>query len=167
MVVLRYPFLRTSRASLGKINKTVWQKCEPPRSPPASSSCHDRCGVKGTATAVQQAICQNRATVDTTGKVVASTHAASAVLGAQRTNANHIPSNGLLLRQDVHILFDRVYLTVSPDYHVEVSRRLKDEFDNGKEYYSIQGRNITLPESPVFRPSEEQLTWHNETVYRP
>jgi len=60
-----------------------------------------------------------------------------------------------------------LYLTVTPDYHVEVSHRLKDEFDNGKEYYALQGRNIVLPESPVFRPSAEQLTWHNENVYRP
>jgi putative restriction endonuclease len=80
---------------------------------------------------------------------------------------NHLPNNGLLLRQDVHTLFDRGYLTVTRDYHVEVSRRLKDEFDNGKEYYALQDRNIVLPESPIFRPSEEQLIWHNENVYRP
>lgn len=79
----------------------------------------------------------------------------------------HDPSNGLLLRQDVHTLFDRGYLTVTPDYHIEVSHRLKDEFDNGKEYYALQGTNIVLPESPIFRPSEEQLIWHNENVYRP
>src|ERR1035438_1016755 len=34
----------------------------------------------------------------------------------------HNPSNGLLLRQDVHTLFDRGYLPVTPDYHVEVSQ---------------------------------------------
>jgi putative restriction endonuclease len=79
----------------------------------------------------------------------------------------HNPNNGLLLRQDIHTLFDRGYLTVTPDYHVEVSHRLKDEFDNGKEYYALQGKNVLLPESPVFRPSEEQLIWHNENVYRP
>jgi hypothetical protein len=54
---------------------------------------------------------------------------------------SHSPSNGLLLRQDVHTLFDRRYLTVSPDYHVEVSRRLKDEFDNGTGYYALQGKD--------------------------
>lgn len=79
----------------------------------------------------------------------------------------HSPSNGLLLRQDVHTLFDRGYLTVTPDYHVEVSCRLKDEFDNGKEYYTLHGKTILLPEAPSFRPSVEQLTWHNESVYRP
>ena len=80
---------------------------------------------------------------------------------------SHSPTNGLLLRQDVHTLFDRGYLTISPDYHVEVSRRLKDEFDNGKEYYALQGKTILLPENPLFRPSAEQLVWHNDHVYRP
>ncbi len=36
--------------------------------------------------------------------------------------------NGILLRQDVHTLFDRGYITVTPEYRVEVSRRIKDEF---------------------------------------
>ena len=79
---------------------------------------------------------------------------------------SHSPTNGLLLRQDVHTLFDRGYLTVSPDYRVEVSRRLKDEFDNGKEYYALQGKTILLPGNPAFRPSAEQLVWHNENRYR-
>jgi putative restriction endonuclease len=79
----------------------------------------------------------------------------------------HNPNNGLLLRQDLHTLFDRGYLTVSPNYHVEVSRRLKEEFDNGKEHYPLQGKTIFLPDSPAFRPSPEQLRWHNEHVFRP
>lgn len=54
---------------------------------------------------------------------------------------SHSPSNGLLLRQDVHTLFDRGYLTVTPDYHVGVSHRLKDEFDNGKE---LAGQNDSV-----------------------
>lgn len=80
---------------------------------------------------------------------------------------SHSLSNGLLLRQDVHTLFDRGYVTVSPDYRVEVSRRLKDEFDNGKKYYALQGKSILLPANPAFRPSVEQLAWHNENRYQP
>lgn len=79
----------------------------------------------------------------------------------------HNPTNGLLLRQDVHTLFDRGYVTVTPDYRVEVSHRLKDEFDNGKEYYALHGKTILLPDEPSFRPSSQQLAWHNEAVYRP
>jgi putative restriction endonuclease len=57
-------------------------------------------------------------------------------------------------------LFVRGYLTVSPDYRVEVSRRLKDEFDNGKEYYTLHAKTILLPENLMFGPSTEyfQLT---------
>jgi hypothetical protein len=39
----------------------------------------------------------------------------------------------------------------------EVSHRLKDEFDNGKEYYALQGKSILLPDLPLFRSSEERL----------
>lgn len=52
-------------------------------------------------------------------------------------------------------------------YAVEVSRRLKDEFDNGKEYYALQGKRILLPDSPQLRPSPQFLAWHNENRYRP
>ena len=43
--------------------------------------------------------------------------------------------NGLLLRLDIHRLFDRGYVTVDRDYRFVVSRRLKEEFDNGRTYY--------------------------------
>lgn len=78
----------------------------------------------------------------------------------------HSPTNGLLLRQDVHTLFDRGYVTVTPDYRVEVSRRIKEEFDNGKEYYGLHGNRVLLPETPSYRPSAEDLSWHNGRVYR-
>ena|ERR1019366_5427543 len=57
------------------------------------------------------------------------------------------------------MLFDRGYLTVSPDHHVQVSRRRKEEFDNGKEYYALAGKTILLPDNPAFRPSAEQCFW--------
>lgn len=78
----------------------------------------------------------------------------------------HSPSNGLLLRQDVHTLFDRGYITVTPDYRAEVSRRIKEEFDNGKEYYALQGKQVLLPDATALRPSPESLRWHNERVFR-
>src|SRR5207253_3820281 len=36
-------------------------------------------------------------------------------------NGPHLTSNGLLLRSDMHKLFDAGYLTVTPDLHVQVS----------------------------------------------
>ncbi len=49
----------------------------------------------------------------------------------------------------------------------DVSRRLNVEVDNGKEYYASHGKTILLPGNPAFRPSTEQLGWHNDHVYRP
>jgi len=79
----------------------------------------------------------------------------------------HEPSNGILLRQDMHTLFDRGYVTVTPEYRVEVSKRLKEEFDNGKEYYAVHGQRIYLPNPAYLRPSVEALTWHNQNKFSP
>ncbi|MBI2088266.1 MAG: HNH endonuclease [Deltaproteobacteria bacterium] len=78
----------------------------------------------------------------------------------------HRVDNGLLLRSDIHKLFDAGYVTVTPDYKFRASRKLKDEFDNGEEYLRLQGSNIWLPRDPDCRPSREFLEWHSDTVYR-
>ncbi len=49
--------------------------------------------------------------------------------------------NGLLLRRDIHSLFDRGYVTVTPELRFEVSRRIKEEFENGRDYYALHGRS--------------------------
>ena len=56
---------------------------------------------------------------------------------------------------------------MTPEYKVEVSTKIKEEFDNGIEYYSMHGKEIQLPDIEQFRPSKEMLTWHNEKIYRP
>jgi putative restriction endonuclease len=73
--------------------------------------------------------------------------------------------NGILLRQDVHTLFDRGYITVTSDYRVEVSRRIKEEFENGHEYYSAHGKLIALPDEPALQPERDFLSWHNQNMY--
>lgn len=79
----------------------------------------------------------------------------------------HEVYNGLLLRSDVHRLFDRGYITVTPDYRIEVSRRLREEFENGRYYYPFHGQRLRhLPPDPVDHPSKELLIWHNENIFR-
>ncbi len=43
--------------------------------------------------------------------------------------------NGLLLRADLHKLFDNGYVTVTKELTVEVSGRIRQEFENGRDYY--------------------------------
>ena len=74
----------------------------------------------------------------------------------------HEIRNGLLLRADLHGLFDRGYLTVTPDLRLEVSSRLKEEFHNGHTYYPFHGKRLHEPDSPEERPAREFLVWHNE-----
>jgi putative restriction endonuclease len=77
----------------------------------------------------------------------------------------HSVANGLLLRADVHRLFDAGYVTVTPDRRFVVSRRLADEWENGKAYYAMEGREIAVPARVADRPDPELLRWHNENVF--
>jgi putative restriction endonuclease len=78
----------------------------------------------------------------------------------------HEASNGLLLRRDLHSLFDAGYVTVTPDLRFEVSRRIREEFDNGKHYYALHGQQIATPGDARQRPDRAALVWHNENAYR-
>jgi len=78
----------------------------------------------------------------------------------------HKIENGILLRSDIHKLFDAGYVTVTGDHHFEVSRRIHEEFDNGKHYYTFHGKRIHVPLESRFKPSPECLDWHNEHVFR-
>jgi len=78
----------------------------------------------------------------------------------------HEVSNGILLRSDFHRLLDAGYITITPEYRVEVSKKLKEDFANGKTYYPYHGKPlIVLPESPDERPLKDYLIWHNENVF--
>jgi putative restriction endonuclease len=74
----------------------------------------------------------------------------------------HEIRNGLLLRSDLHNLFDLGYLTVTLDYKVKVSRRIREEFDNGRHYYALDGQSLAvLPREESARPAPEFLEWHH------
>ena len=78
----------------------------------------------------------------------------------------HERSNGLLLRRDLHKLFDDGYVTVSPEFSFVVSKRIKEEFENGRHYYALHGTKIELPLNSAAKPNPAALTWHNENRFR-
>ncbi|MEE9280177.1 MAG: HNH endonuclease [Myxococcota bacterium] len=73
--------------------------------------------------------------------------------------------NGLLLRSDLHTLLDRGYLTVTPAHRLEVSHRIREDFDNGRHYSGLHGQRVRVPEEPHHRPLDDVLRWHNEEVF--
>ena len=77
----------------------------------------------------------------------------------------HRVDNGLLLRSDIHTLFDRGYVTVTPDYHFRVSEKLRADWRNGRVYYALDRQPIHVPPAATAQPSEAELEWHADTVF--
>jgi putative restriction endonuclease len=78
----------------------------------------------------------------------------------------HRPENGLLLRSDLHKLFDLGYLTIDEGHQLRVSRKLRDEWSNGRVYYDLDRSVVRMPVDVELRPTREILQWHNDVVFR-
>ena len=79
---------------------------------------------------------------------------------------DHSLSNGLLLRSDLHKLFDLGYLSIEPNtLKIRVSSKIREEFENGRDYYRLDGQKLRQPENPLAFPSPEKLRYHYETEF--
>lgn len=89
----------------------------------------------------------------------------SAHIKPYSSSGPHWVNNGLLLRSDLHKLFDNGYVTITSDYRIEVSSRIRKEFAIGREYYQYHGKELLiLPEKIIERPGKQFIEWHNITV---
>lgn len=43
------------------------------------------------------------------------------------------------VERDIHCLFDAGYVTITPSFAFEVSRRIKEELGDGRQYYERPG----------------------------
>lgn len=77
----------------------------------------------------------------------------------------HSVQNGILMRSDIHDLFDQGYVTVTPDLSFHVSKRIRDEFHNGVIYYALDGSRIRIPERSEAQPDRGALEWHSSKIY--
>jgi putative restriction endonuclease len=83
------------------------------------------------------------------------------------TSGNNATYNGILLRADLHKLFDSGYITVTDKYIIEISKKIKEEFENGRDYYKFHGQQlISLPRDKYDLPDRDNLRWHNNNVFR-
>lgn len=95
------------------------------------------------------------------GPVLEAAHIMPYAQGGQ-----HRVDNGLLLRSDLHRLYDRGYVTVTPDYTFRVGNRLRDDFRNGRSYYKRDALKIEVPANEIWRPSKEFLEWHGQAIFK-
>lgn len=77
----------------------------------------------------------------------------------------HSIPNGVPLRRDLHRLFDLGFVTIRPDMRFSVSRRLRDDYSNGRAYYELDGRELRLPDREDLRPDPAVLSWHEAEVF--
>ncbi len=99
----------------------------------------------------------------TEGKVLPALDAAH--IRPYAEGGQHEKSNGILLRKDIHSVFDAGYATFDPDCRFVVSDKVRDVFNNGNEYRRLHGAHLRLPDNPAHRPSKDALRWHNENRF--
>ncbi|MEV0561476.1 HNH endonuclease signature motif containing protein [Dactylosporangium sp. NPDC050588] len=75
---------------------------------------------------------------------------------SRQRRTDHV-SNGLLLRADLHNLFDKTLIWVDGRNHVRVDPRLKNS-----EYAEFDGVLLRQPSGSASRPDKEALRRHRE-----
>ena len=75
-------------------------------------------------------------------------------------------TNGVLLRTDLHRLFDAGYLTITPRGTLRVSVQLRHDWQNGRVYYDMEGTQLRMPGIEPWQPNSEALTWHNDIKFK-
>ena len=57
-------------------------------------------------------------------------------------------------------------MTIDRKYNIVISRDIKEDFEDGREWYSHHGKTLTsLPERLDKLPNLQYLEWHNENVF--
>jgi len=80
---------------------------------------------------------------------------------------SHDVRNGILMRSDIHRLFDQGYVTITPDLRFRVSSQIRDQFHNGLIYYDLHDLPVTVPESEKQQPDRASLDWHGAAIFKP
>ena len=79
----------------------------------------------------------------------------------------HDVQNGLLLRADFHKLFDAGLVSVTPEYKIRVSPRIRETWFNGKVYYRLDNQPLAvMPGQLSQRPDRDRLNWHYKNIFQ-
>ncbi|THD75786.1 hypothetical protein E7681_04850 [Thalassobius vesicularis] len=70
---------------------------------------------------------------------------------------DHSIENGILLRKDIHSLFDAGFLLIDQNYRIRFSNQFKDSHSEATEYLALEGKKISLPRNSKNWPSINKL----------
>ena len=79
----------------------------------------------------------------------------------QAHEGTFLPCNGIALSRDMHFAFDKGFFTITDDYTIVVSEKVKDSW----LYKEYNGHKIFVPTVPFYRPEPLFLKHHREKVF--
>lgn len=85
----------------------------------------------------------------------------TAHIKAKAHNGTYLPCNGIAMSRDMHFAFDKGFFTITDDYKVEVSEKLKGDWF----YEEFNGKPIYVPTEDYFKPRKEYLAHHRKEVF--
>lgn len=77
-----------------------------------------------------------------------------------------VANTGLLLRSDMHTLYDRGYISVDDRYRLQVSPLLRAELGNGDARYARAGEQVGTPARRADMPGREFPQGLMETMFK-
>ena len=75
-------------------------------------------------------------------------------------------TNGIALCPNLHRAFDRGLVSVDDDYRIMISTHIDELTDHPYSLSKLNGRSILLPQVQRYYPSQENLAWHRENVFK-
>ncbi len=75
-------------------------------------------------------------------------------------------SNGMALCPNLHRAFDRGLVSVDENYKIIVSSHIEEDLAHPYSLRKLAGKTISLPEQGQYRPSQENLEWHRNEVFK-
>jgi putative restriction endonuclease len=57
-------------------------------------------------------------------------------------------------------------MTVTPGLEIKVNVKIREKFENGRDYYALHGRKlVVILSAEKERPSSQFLEWHNNNIF--
>lgn len=80
---------------------------------------------------------------------------------------SHSVQNGLLLRADFHRLFDVGLVSITQDFKIKISPKIREYWFNGKAYYRLHNAPLAVrPDLPEQQPDPDRLGWHFKNCFQ-
>ena len=86
-----------------------------------------------------------------TNSSITETLEAAHIIPYKGSSTNHV-QNGILLRADIHTLFDLDLLRIDKNYRIHIDESIED-----KEYTKFDSKYLRLPANQEFHPSKDAL----------